>query len=601
VPLRIFRRAAPAVLTCLLATPASASGWSITQTAQGAPLDATESAAAHDAVEAVRERLPPRWRDADGLDVAIDWRNDLPEGVHGRTFGPHLRLRRALLTAGDAHALASALLHELAHRYDRSTHGGLSRDPRLRDLAGWPQRPLRLGTRVRENAMRDRSPDAYELTSPAEFVAVNLEHFLTDPDYACRRPALHAYFAAHFDWAPTAAACDPSLPFVEAEASGRESPLLPLDPARVYAVDYLLAEGNARPMSAWGHSMLRLVICAPGRPPGPDCRLDLQHHRVLSFRAFVDDVQISNLRGLTGRYPSRLFVLPLDQVIDEYTRVELRGLQSLPLRLSHDEIASLLERAATLHWSYDGRYWFVGNNCAVETWKLLHTGVRRLADARLRSVTPNGLLRKLARSGNADVSVLEREDAVRAGFYFPSADAEYQTLFDIARAARALPARTVEDWLASEPDSRAPWLATAGQRDGAALLVLEHAARRRNELELRDALKRRLHDPRQAASVAPAVATLRALLAAGDGLSRPAQLIDGGYGLPQAAEQALLRNGVDARALQLRGLRSQLEGEARAAMTAEEQARVAALDRNVEMLGARLRALHLEAGGLQLD
>ncbi|MET0327265.1 MAG: DUF4105 domain-containing protein [Luteimonas sp.] len=595
------RRTALAALLCLCWAPVAASGWSYTQTAHGVPLGTTEAMAAHAAVESVRARLPPRWRDADGLDVAIDWRDDLPATVHGRTFGPHLRLQRALLLSGDARALESVLLHELAHRYDRSALGGLSRDPRLRDLAGWPQRPLRFGTRVRDNAMRDRSPDAYELTSPAEFVAVNLEHFLTDPEYACRRPALHAYFAAHFDWAPAGADCAPELPFVEAEASERESPLLPLDPARVYAVDYLLAEGNARPLSAWGHSMLRLVICAPGRAPGPDCRLDLQHHRVLSFRAFVDDVQISNLRGLTGRYPSRLFVLPLDQVIDEYTRVELRGLQSVPLRLSPGEIASLLERAATLHWSYDGRYYFVDNNCAVETWKLLQAGVARLGDARLRSITPNGLLRKLVRSGDADIAVLAREDAVSAGYYFPSADVEYQSLFDIAREAQPLPGATVEDWLISDPDSRAPWLASAGRRDGAALLVLEHAARRRHELELRDALKRRLLDPRQAADVAPAVATLRDMLAAGDGLSRPAQLIDGGYGLPQAAERAALRDGVDLRARQLRGLRRQLDGEAHAALSADERARVAALDRNVDTLGARLRALHVEAGGVQLD
>src|SRR5690606_35260215 len=117
-----------------------------------------------------------------------------------------------------------------------------------------------------------------------------------------------------------------------------ETPLLQLDPARVYAVDYLLAEGNDRFMSRWGHSMLRLVICAPDRAPGPDCRLDLQYHRVLSFRAFVDDVQISSWRGLTGSYPSRLFVLPLAQVVDEYTKVQLRGLQSIPLRLSPMEI-----------------------------------------------------------------------------------------------------------------------------------------------------------------------------------------------------------------------------------------------------------------------
>ncbi|MEF3081309.1 DUF4105 domain-containing protein [Luteimonas sp. SMYT11W] len=589
------------VVASLLAPVASAAGWSVAQQTAGAPLTPAESTRADAAIADALARLPPDWRSAPALDVVIDWRDDLPDDVHGRTFGPHLRLRRALLDDAAAAPLRAALLHEFAHRYDRSSHGGLSRDPRLLDLAGWPQRPLRFGLRVRDNAMRDRSPDEYERTSPAEFVAVNLEHFLLDTEYACRRPALHAYFAAHFDWAPPQAACAPDLPFVEAEPGLDAAPLLALDPARVHAVDYLLAEGNAQPMSRWGHSMLRLVICAPGRAPGPDCRLDLAHHRVLSFRAFVDDVQISSLRGLTGRYPSRLFVLPLDQVIDEYTRIELRGLQSIPLQLSPDEIASLLTQAANLHWSYDGRYYFVGNNCAVETWKLLQTGVPRLADARLRSITPTGLLRKLVRSGDADQRVLERADAVRAGYYFPSADAEYQALLDVARAAQPLPVARVDDWLDLSADARAPWLADAQLRDGAALLVLEHAARRREELRLRDVLKRQLLDPRRAADAAPAIATLRAVLAAGNSLSRPAQLLASGYGLPQAGERELLQDNVAMRAQGLRGLRGQLEDEARAALAPDAQARIAALDRNVDALGARLRMLHREAGGLQLD
>src|SRR5690606_6910013 len=166
--------------------------------------------------------------------------------------------------------------------------------------------------------------------------------------------------------------CDDALPLVAAGEAGAGLQLLALDQARVAGVDYLLAEADASPMSRWGHGMLRLVVCAPGRAPGPDCRLDLEHHLVLSFRAFVDEVQVSNWRGLTGGYPSRLFVLPLAQVVDEYTRVELRDLHSVPLRLAPEEVARLLERAARVHWSYDGRYRFVGNNCAVEAWKLLN-------------------------------------------------------------------------------------------------------------------------------------------------------------------------------------------------------------------------------------
>src|SRR3546814_10543459 len=86
-------------------------------------------------------------------------------------------------------------------------------------------------------------------------------------------------------------------------------------------------------VSRWGHSMLRLVICAPDRPRGPDCRLDLDQHLVLPYRAFVGDVQLSSWDGLVGKYPSRLFVLPLAQVIDEYTKTELRSLASVPLNL----------------------------------------------------------------------------------------------------------------------------------------------------------------------------------------------------------------------------------------------------------------------------
>src|SRR3546814_4690395 len=153
-------------------------------------------------------------------------------------------------------------------------------------------------------------------SSDLEFVAVNLEYFVLDPAYACRRPALHRYFVAHFGTATPHPDCAPGLPYVLPDAGDGQALLLELDPARVQAVDYLLAEGNDQAMSRWGHSMLRLVVCAPGRPRGPDCRLDLQSHLVLSFRALVDDVQVSSWRGLTGSYPSRLYLLPRQQAGD---------------------------------------------------------------------------------------------------------------------------------------------------------------------------------------------------------------------------------------------------------------------------------------------
>ncbi|WP_254458123.1 DUF4105 domain-containing protein [Xanthomonas sacchari] len=613
-----------AVLALAAAPHAAAAPLSLDDTG----LSAAERTASQAVLAAAQARLPPAWAVALPAGLPLQWRDDLPAQVHGRAQARRLLLNKRLLRdwmaaeGGGADPAAdparrpalAAVLHELAHFYDRAAAGRLSSDPRLLDLAGWQVSPMRFGLRRGDNRFTERSPDRYELQSPAEFVAVNLEHFLLDPDYACRRPALAGYFAARLAWTPPRGDCAPGLVFVQ-DPLAEQAALLQIDPARVYAVDYLLADGNAQPMSHWGHSMLRLVICAPGRPLGPRCRLDLAEHRVLSFRAFVDDVQISSLRGLTGSYPSRLFVLPLRQVVDDYTQVQLRGLQSLPLRLSREEIAALLERAAQLHWSYDGRYYFLSNNCAVETYALLHDGVPRLAAAHLSGISPTGLRRRLVRAGIADASVLDDADAaVREGYFFPAASAHFAQMFAVARGSLALPARTADAWLDLPATQRAPWLQRGDLRASAALLLLENAARRRAEQRGRDALKRRYLGQSLPSAVAgkgggdaggdtrDAASAVRAVLAEQGLLSQPASLLQGqpGYGLPQAQERAWLQVQGQARIVALRDDGAALQTRLRGLLPAPLQADLAQIDANLATLGERLRTLNREGGGLQL-
>jgi hypothetical protein len=598
--------------------------WALAVSAQAAPrfepvdgtLTPAEATAARQLLAEAAARLPARWAEALDQPIEVEWRDELPAGVHGRAYGLRMRLDRALLDGWMARppdadgedpatrAALAAVIHELAHFYDRTPQGGLSHDPRLLDLAGWQVRPMRFGLRAARNDFRDRSPDDYELESPVEFVAVNLEYFLLDPGYACRRPALYDYFAAEFGSRPPRADCAPDVVYLQAGPDASLPPLLQVDPERVYAVEYLFAEGNDRPMSRWGHSMLRLVICAPGRARGPDCRLDLPYHQVLSFRAFVEDVQISSWRGLTGSYPSRLFVLPLAQVIEEYTRVELRGLRSIPLRLERQEINELLERSARLHWSYDGHYYFIGNNCAVETFKLLHDGVPRLAGLGLSSVTPTGLLRRLERAGIADSTVLEdRGEALRLGYYFDALSERYQAMFEVARQALQLPEKRVQDWLDLDPADRAPWIARADLRAAAALLLLEEAALRRLQLLSRDELKRRFfgRDAERDAERGQARLALQDVRRLEDYLSRPAALLpEGGYGQPQAEErEALMREG-SALAARWVEQSSWLQTEAVQWLSPERRAALVAAGANVDALGERLRRLHEEQGGFSL-
>lgn len=547
--------------------------------------------------------MPAGWVTRDAAPIQLQWRRDLPAQVHGRAIGNRILLDHALLDAWSmqpasartdisapaTRAAMAALVHELAHVRDRGAGSALSRDPRLRDLAGWQVRPWRVGRGA--NRFSDRSPDAYERHSPAEFVAVNLEHYVLDADYACRRPALAAWFSERLGPPHAAAACAPTLPYLQADNDAGAMSLLALDPARVYAVDYLLAEGNEQPMSRWGHSMLRLVICAPGRAPGPACRLDLQYHRVLSFRAFVGDVQISSWRGLTGSYPSRLFVLPLNQVIDEYTKVELRALSSVPLALRPDEVAALLTRAAQVHWSYDGRYYFISNNCAVETYKLLHDGVPRLAEADVSSITPRGVRQRLQRAGLADLHVLDDPaQATRQGYYFESAAAHYQAMFDVLRRGIPVPQMSVAQWLDAAPGARAQWFDRGGLRETAAALLLEQAALRRQELIARDALKRLLRPG--IAERAAVQDQLQSLFVRQARLSHPAALLDGpGYGLPQSDEQQRVRAQVAQASSGLADGWKQLQALGRQQLSAELRDDLEQSEANVERLRARLRVL----------
>lgn len=563
-------------------------------------LDSAQVLASQQLIDDVLARLPAGI-DADGaLTLQLGWRADLPLHVQGRARGRELgldvRLLPPLLEGDPASSAASAqawqqaraaLIHELGHALDRSAHGGWSGQSRFLDLAGWQQRPLWPGRS--RNHFSLRSPDRYELESPAEFFAVNLEHYLLDPDYACRRPLLHAWFAETLG-APRqlgAAQCPQALPFMQAGEQEGQADLLDLDPARVYEIDYLLAEGNEKLMSRWGHSMLRLVVCAPGRTLGPACRMDLQYHLVLSFRAFVGDVQISSWRGLTGSYPSRLFVLPLSRVIEEYTKVELRGVSSTPLRLQRDEIHTVLQQAARLHWDYDGRYYFISNNCAVETGKLLGDGTPRLGAAELLSITPTGLLHSLRAEALADPP-RDRAQALRGGYYFESAAAHYALVFEVARKALPLPANDVEAWLALPPPQRQVWMRQADDQVLAAMLLLEQAAWRRGEVAAADVLKRSLL---ARGKQAPEMLEFQALMKRSAALLAPGSLLPAGhgYGIPDVDEQARLSADATAGA----GLAQQqwkaLREAALAALPGAQRARMEQIEANLLYLRQRLR------------
>lgn len=647
-------RQAVAVLTCLLLLLSLPAGADLRLEPDTRQLSDDQLALTQQLLSEVDEGLPPRMRQQLDRTVQVRWSYGLPEQVMGRASRTDRillngRFLDQLLESGSATLpgrthpdlyteLQAALIHELAHLYDQGRYWHpaetlqlrycrtrfetqsspglpaicrgqinrrytLSDSPRLLDLAGWPEQVGRRNLRERINRQRLRTPDPYELEDAQEFVAVNLEYFLLDPEYGCRRPGLAAFFRDHFSWEPaTVLPCASSLPYLSAELNAEHAALGWLDPKRIYQVHYLLAEPDDSWAGRWGHSMLRLVICAPGRAPGPECLLDLQHHLVLSYRAFVDDLQLSSWDGLTGVYPSRLFFLPLQRVIDEYTRTELRSLTSVPLNLSPAQINDLAVHAISQHWSYDGVYYFVGNNCAVETLKLLRTGSHHAALLDLDSQTPRGLLDLLQARDLADASPLrDAEQARRMGYRFDSYRQRYQQLYETIRRALALGPTSVDQWLEMQATDRARYLSETDLRTTAALLMLEHAALRRQVQRLQHELKQRyLSDGAGDTLLNEAGDLMQQLLRGGSVLSRPADLLDSGYGLPQPADRHLLESRARQQYTSLLAMSDRIEEQLPMLFTARQRSELEGIGSNIQQLQQQLRRLHREAGGLQL-
>ncbi len=591
----IWRCAALAALLCGLSVAVARPVFVVDAKA----LSPDETSASQQVLEAAIARLPVRFAERLDRPITVQWRDDLPANTHGRARGWSISLKRSLLrdavASEDSVALA-ATLHELAHVYDRSAQPRASSDPRFLEIAGWQRAVWRAGRHSR-NEFRDRSPDTYELTSPREFFAVNLEHYLLDGEYRCRRPDMAAWFDTHFDDTPNnTMPCSQTLAFVQS-AGASQPPLLQLDPQRIYAIDYLLAEGNQRPMSAFGHSMLRLVVCAPEHATGEVCRGDVQHHLVLSFRAFVDDLHIAGWRGVSGGYPSRLFVLPLTQVIDEYTRVELRGLRSIPLALSQDDIHAIARRAAQRHWNYDGKYYFLTNNCAVETLRLLGEAVPRIAAMNITAITPNGVLKKLRRADFTRENAIpaDANEAARQGYWFAPANVYFDTLYAVAKSSLHLTPRDAAAWLALAPSQRSEAMEHANLRAAAALLVLESAALRQQEALARDELKRR-HLRRVVGRDPQTFAQVRAVLELAGTFARPAAWLEGvqGYGLPQTIERDVLEHRAKADAAMLGKEESHLREYLTQHLPAHRREALETTRRNLAYISARLRTLSRE-------
>ena len=297
----------------------------------------------------------------------------------------------------------ATIVHELTHAYDFN-NGRISNSIDFMNRAGFKKGLLKARSK---NVQAMRSADAYELVNIAESFAVNMEYFTMDPEFLCRKPSMFNYFKQLFSVDPyPSRACKINNAVMVSSPGTGYTPTV-IDPNRVYRIDYLMASAGKGIESGFGHSMFRIVMCAPERfdpitkrliPAtlfGKKCLEDKLFHLVVSYRANVEDAKLNYVKGLLGGYPSMLFILNFSDVLDEYNRDELRDVISYPLLLTSKEREDFILKMKDEHWNYRGSYKFINNNCAVESYDLLRSSLDRAQLSNKWSVTPDGVLQDL--------------------------------------------------------------------------------------------------------------------------------------------------------------------------------------------------------------
>src|SRR5690606_31885772 len=94
---------------------------------------------------------------------------------------------------------------------------------------------------------------------------------------------------------------------------------------------------------------------------------------------------------------------------------------------------------------------------------------------------------------------------------------------------------------------------------------------------------------------------MQQLLRGGSVLSRPADLLDSGYGLPQPADRHLLESRARQQYTSLLAMSDRIEEQLPMLFTARQRSELEGIGSNIQQLQQQLRRLHWEAGGLQLQ
>jgi hypothetical protein len=275
--------------------------------------------------------------------------------------------------------------------------GGTSFSNRVsfRNQLGWFGTSLNSDSK---NISPKRFPEKDLFFNKEHAFATHFSLYATDTDYACRYPSMNEYFKKiTFENKNTACSLHSKI-----RKHGGKRDFIDISPEKVRRIDYFLASPGEDTTSGHGHAMLRLVLCPEDFDPRDFnleadeeivsfCAADIRDDVILSYRANVDDIKLSYMKGIFGGYPSVMFMMDPEKVIQEYVQKEMRNLFSIPIKLSNEERAKLTLKIVEDYWTYQGDYTFLTGNCATETRDLLRSVIQTPWYSVQNSIKPHSI------------------------------------------------------------------------------------------------------------------------------------------------------------------------------------------------------------------
>lgn len=131
---------------------------------------------------------------------------------------------------------------------------------------------------------------------------------------------------------------------------------------------------------------------------------------VVSYRGHVDDVQMSNMKGILGGYELKPFVFTLGRAKFEYTTNLNRKMISYKLKTTQSELEELRQAIINDYWNYNTDYNFILKNCSSTLVKTLKQ-MTSLKISFLKTLVPSHCIASLIKTGIInDVDTIEFEN-----------------------------------------------------------------------------------------------------------------------------------------------------------------------------------------------